>query len=226
VHFSCFFLLLASRQDIHGVQSKRESKMKLGQLVLMLSGVGGLLSAPLRSIAAVNDTPEYSQDAIMPTPGGAELSRSLLSGSTMTVTCNVNKAAIEMEEGSDWTLDTSISEPRLTETAALDWLQNELQMSIDPSSEPQGFVPDFTCIDPPYNCPANVKCPLNGGGNAICVVTSCGQGTCSACPIKSPGWVITSWCAYGCMKGKDVVGGAYGFWVRFLGWRGPLCFPG
>ena len=26
--------------------------------------------------------------------------------------------------------------------------------------------------------------------------------------------------------GKDVVGGAYGFWVRGLGWRGPVCFPG
>lgn len=210
--------------DICDLEPIRGIKMKREQWVLVISVFGGLLLAPLRSIAIVNDAPEYSKDAVTPMPNGAELPRSLFSNLVMASNCNTNEAA-EMQEGSDWALNT-VDELEKTEAAALDWLQNELQMSIESSIAPQGFVPDFTCMEPPYNCPANVKCPLSGAGNAICVVTSCGTGACSTCPNFFGNSVILSWCAYGCMKGKDVVGGAYGFWVRFLGWRGPMCFPG
>ncbi len=169
--------------------------MKFEQLVPIIGVFWGLLLAPLRSIAIVNDASEYSKDAVTPMPNGAELPRSLVSDLGMTPTCNTNKAA-EMEEGSDWALDT-VEEPEKTETAALDWLQNELQMSIDSSIAPQGFVPDFTCMEPPYNCPANVKCPLSGAGNALCIVTSCGTGACRTCPNFFGNSVILSWCAYG-----------------------------
>lgn len=186
--------------------------MKLEQLVPVIGVFSGLLLAPMLSLAALDDVSEYSN--------AADLPRSLIPNfATMP------KETAELNEGSDWVLPT-VDESGKTETAALEWLQNELQMSIDSSIAPQVFVPDFTCMEPPYNCPANVKCPLSGAGNAICVVTSCGTGACSTCPNFFGNSVILSWCAYGCMKGKDVVGGAYGFWVRFLGWRGPMCFPG
>ncbi len=149
--------------------------------------------------------------------------------STMTI-ASMGDTAEAAEEGAepapltDVVAESSLDEAEDIDAAVLAWMENEMQMSIDLSEAPQGFIPDYTCIEPPLNCPANVKCPELG--NAHCIVTSCGKGECPTCPKLIPGAVITSWCAYGCMKGSKVVGGAYGFWARFLGWLGPVCFPG
>lgn len=111
------------------------------------------------------------------------------------------------------------------EAAALDWLQNELQMSIDPDVEPQGDNPDYSCMNPPYYCSSTEKCFLKGKVST-CAVTSCNTGECSACPIKNPGVIIASWCAYSCMAGKDVVGGAFKLRTSWGTWLGPVCFEG
>jgi hypothetical protein len=139
--------------------------------------------------------------------------------------CDMHEAAVESTEKVDPFAGTEFIDPDEPEVAALKWLENEMQMPIDPSNEPQAFFPDFSCIEPPHNCPANVKCPDLARG-ALCIVTSCGTGACPTCPNFFGNAVIMSWCAYGCMKGKDVVGGAFGFWLRFSGWKGPVCFAG
>jgi hypothetical protein len=111
-----------------------------------------------------------------------------------------------------------------TDAAVLAWMENEMQMSIDLTGEPQGYTPDFSCLKPPYNCSANVDCSKELGGSALCVVTSCAMGECPACPIKNPGVLIKSWCAYGCMNGSEVVGGAFTLLTSWGKWLGPVCF--
>ena len=155
----------------------------------------------------------------------AETKLPLFSGLATPSTCDMTEEAVESAEIVDPPSGAYIVNPDEPDAVALNWLENEMQMSIDPTDEPQAFFPDFSCIEPPYNCPANVKCPELAAGT-LCIVTACGTGACPTCPNFFGNAVIMSWCAYGCMKGKDVVGGAYGFWVRGFGWKGPVCFPG
>lgn len=108
--------------------------------------------------------------------------------------------------------------------AVLAWMENEMQMSLEPALESQGIVPDYSCMDPPYKCPATTKCPWLAFGGASCNVTSCGTGSCPICPSIFPGLIVISWCAYGCMRGAKVVGGAFMIQSRF-GWLGPVCIP-
>lgn len=111
------------------------------------------------------------------------------------------------------------------DAAMLAWMENELQMSIDPSGEPLGIYPDDTCLEPPYNCRRTERCPLKGGGQSLCFVTGCGTGACPTCPNIFSNLIITSWCSYSCMKGSDVVGSAVGFWFRGPKWAF-LCLGG
>ncbi len=106
----------------------------------------------------------------------------------------------------------------------LAWMANETQMSIDPSDALQGIKPDFTCMDPPHDCPAKTQCQWLAFGGALCTVTSCGLGSCPICPSIFPNVIVKSWCAYGCMKGKTMVGGAFMIQTRFR-WIGPFCIP-
>ena len=86
--------------------------MKLQPLVSVIGVFSGLLLAPALSLAALDDVSEYSN--------AAELPRSLIPNfATMP------KETAELNEGSDWVLPT-VDESGKTETAALEWLQNEL----------------------------------------------------------------------------------------------------
>jgi hypothetical protein len=120
--------------------------------------------------------------------------------------------------------EPSIVEAKDMDATVLAWIENEIQMSIDSTDTPQGIIPDFTCIEPPHDCPANTRCPWLAPGGTLCSVTSCGLGSCPICPGIFPGLIVKSWCAYGCMKGKDMVGGAFMINSRF-GWLGPVCIP-
>jgi hypothetical protein len=100
--------------------------------------------------------------------------------------------------------------------AALAWSQ-----SIDPSTLPTGIYPKNECIDPPRNCPFTIKCP-NVPGN--CYVTDCGKGSCSTCPEFLQSLLIKGWCAYGCMKGTEVTGGAFILQTTFPLDDEPYCF--
>lgn len=103
------------------------------------------------------------------------------------------------------------------EQVVLPRIQEQIQMSIDLGFVPQGNTTKFACLQPPYNCPANERCPLRGGGQSICVVTDCGTGTCPTCPIFG-NLVVTSWCSYVCFDGGKAVTSAAGLWIRQIGW--------
>jgi hypothetical protein len=96
--------------------------------------------------------------------------------------------------------------------------------ATDPSLISTGFYPDFTCIQEPYACPVYTKCPWLAPGGATCTVTSCGKGSCPICPAIFGNLLFQGWCAYGCMKGDKVVGGA--FMMHTVGKViGPICIP-
>ena len=190
--------------------------LRISSIVLFAS-----LAVASRAFASTHDDRAFFKNAADQIGETSEMRLPLFSDTATASMCDTTAAA-ESAENVDPFPGAYIMRPDEPDAAALNWLENEMQMSFDPSCESQGIIPDFTCMDPPHNCPANVKCPDLAGG-ALCVVTSCGKGECPTCPKLFPG-IITAWCAYGCMKGSKVVGGAYGFWVRFLGWRGPVCF--
>ncbi len=101
-------------------------------------------------------------------------------------------------------------------TAALVWAQ-----SVDPSAFSAGIYPKYECIEPPNSCPARIKCPELKGS---CSVTQCGKGSCPFCPELFQNLIISGWCAYGCMNGAEMVGGAFTLQTQW----GPgqtFCFP-
>jgi hypothetical protein len=102
--------------------------------------------------------------------------------------------------------------------AALAWAQ-----SVDPSVFMAGIVPKYECIDPPHNCPPFTKCPEYPGW--VCTVTGCGKGSCPTCPEFFENLVVKGWCAYGCMKGTEVVGGAFILQTVYWGLGETHCFP-
>jgi len=172
------------------------------------------LLATSNSFAVTAETIAISKDIEARVGATAELAPPSIADSTTASACPMEEATIETPEF------VNVDE---TEAAALDWLQNALQMSIDLSGEPQGDKPDYSCMNPPYYCSSTETCPLSGGKKSICALTSCGIGECSACPIKNSGVIIASWCAYSCMAGKDVVGGAFKLRTSWGSWLGPVC---
>jgi hypothetical protein len=69
---------------------------------------------------------------------------------------------------------------------------------------PDAIYSKYECIEPPWHCPSQTRCP-----GSICVPTNCGSGKCPGCP--SGGWgnlVIKNWCVYGCMRGAQEAGTA------------------
>lgn len=93
--------------------------------------------------------------------------------------------------------------------AALAWAQ-----SVDPSLFSAGIYPKYECGDPPNNCPYTTKCSQHPGW--VCSVTNCGQGSCPNCPEFFQNLVVKGWCAYGCMKGTEIVGGAFILQTKWL----------
>lgn len=71
-----------------------------------------------------------------------------------------------------------------------------------------GIYPKYECTQPPYECPATKQCVFPSG-SSVCHVTNCGEGKCPVCPdfISKP--FIQGWCSYGCMRGTEMVGGAF-----------------
>jgi hypothetical protein len=79
----------------------------------------------------------------------------------------------------------------------------------------------FECIEPPNNCPAMTKCVDYPGAN--CIVIDCGRGKCPGyCPEFISDLISTGWCSYACMKGTEVVAGAFILQIRW-GHTGPMC---
>ena len=144
------------------------------------------------------------------------------------VTITAGGAPVHAADEPALVVDTSPTDERVdlagADAAALDWLAEQIQMSIEPTNMAQGIMPDYSCMNSPYDCPANTKCPWLAPGGAICSVTSCGTGSCPICPAIFPAVIVKSWCAYGCMKGKEMVGGAFMIQTRFR-WLGPVCIP-
>lgn len=95
--------------------------------------------------------------------------------------------------------------------------------SMDESS-PMGdsVVPKFECMNKPYECPYHAQCSF-GGVSTSCNVTQCGEGKCGMCPDAVSKLLIKGWCAYGCMRGTEMVGGAFILKTRFGSDNGPWC---
>lgn len=110
------------------------------------------------------------------------------------------------------------------DSTVLSSMTNELQMSIDPADGQLAILPDDRCVEQPFGCPYRTQCPWLVYGGAWCFVTSCGTGACPICPAIFPNLIVKSWCAYGCMRGTEYVGGAFLIQSRF-GWHGPVCIP-
>jgi hypothetical protein len=102
---------------------------------------------------------------------------------------------------------------------ALAWID-----TVDPTALAGGgvLIKDL-CLDPPYLCEQQTFCPWIVEGGARCWVNECGTGSCPYCPVFS-NMIVRAWCSYGCMKGSDVVGGA--FVLHFQPWKktGLVCF--
>jgi len=197
-------------------------KFVLGVAALFLFGS---FAASSGAFASTHDEAVFFKNAAGQIDGTCEIELPLFSGTATASTCDMNRSAFESTELANQFPDVYIIDPDEPDAAALNWLENEMRMSIDPSYEPLGITPDFTCMDPPHNCPANVKSEFVPG--AVCVVNACGLGACPTCPSFIPGLAIKAWCAYGCMKGSKVVGGCFGFWTRIGNrWLGPYCLAG
>jgi len=102
---------------------------------------------------------------------------------------------------------------------ALAWAQ-----TVDPSAVPEpqgGVVVDFACMDPPYLCEQKKTCPYEGA-EIGCYISHCGSGKCPWCPFGG-NLIFKSWCSYGCIKGGEVVAGAFMIRTIFNNWNGPWC---
>lgn len=108
------------------------------------------------------------------------------------------------------------------DAAALAWMADAMQMSIDPTDALKGIKPDWSCGRAPYNCKSTEFCPYDGGFS-LCRVTACGEGKCSWCPVNPPFRIVKSWCSYACMKESTIVGGAWAFRLAGDLWWGPTC---
>jgi hypothetical protein len=87
-------------------------------------------------------------------------------------------------------------------SAAVAWAQ-----LADPALFPASSVsPKFECMEPPNECPHATKCPEFGGA---CLVIDCNQGSCPGCPDFVKNLISKGWCSYACMKGTEIVGGAF-----------------
>ncbi len=135
------------------------------------------------------------------------------------VTAN-NLVGIQMADPS--TLDEATTS-QLVDSAAPDAINAALAwaQSVDVSTLSQGIYPKNECIEPPNNCPFTTTCPDIPGR---CFVTQCGKGSCPYCPEYLQNLVIKGWCAYGCMKGSDVTGGAFILQTKFPLLGKPYCF--
>lgn len=80
----------------------------------------------------------------------------------------------------------------------------------------------FECIEPPNNCPAMTKCVDYPGAN--CIVIDCGRGKCPGyCPKFISDLVSQGWCSYACMKGSEVVAGAFILQILWGHTTDPIC---
>lgn len=176
------------------------------------------------SYAATHNDTVFFKNTAAQIDGTSEMVLPLFSGTATASICDMNEAVVESTEIIASFPGMYNIHPDELDAVVVNLFEDELQMSIEPSNESQGVTPDFACMDPPYNCPANVKSEFIG---ARCVVTHCGTGACPSCPSIIPGLAIKSWCSYGCIRDKKVVGGCFGFWSRIGNrWLGPFCIAG
>lgn len=101
---------------------------------------------------------------------------------------------------------------------ATQWFSSGGQSEI-PASE--GVVVKFECESDPYTCPRKVECGT-GAETLRCYVSQCGTGKCPYCPFGG-NLVFKAWCAYGCMRNNQVVGGAFMLRTIFNNFNGPWC---
>jgi hypothetical protein len=101
--------------------------------------------------------------------------------------------------------------------AALAWSQ-----TVEESVFTPGIYPKNECVAPPRNCPFTTTCPDIPG---MCFVTGCGKGSCPLCPEYLQNLVVKGWCAYGCMQGSEMTGGAFILQTQFKLQGDPYCFP-
>jgi hypothetical protein len=136
-----------------------------------------------------------------------------VSASNLIATQMVDPAALDAASASQ--LVDSVAPAAID--AALTWAQ-----SVDLSAITPGYSPKYECGDPPNNCPYTTKCVEFPGW--VCSVTGCGQGSCPDCPEFLQNLIIKGWCAYGCMKGTEITGGAFILQTQWAP-NGPFCFP-
>jgi hypothetical protein len=171
-------------------------------------GAGGTLTP--EELAAIEAIQKADPDEVARITGTAAFAA--VTASNLVAVQMVDPATLDAASASQ--LVASVAPDAIS--AALGWAQ-----SIDPSVFTAGIYPQFECIEPPHNCPLKAQCPEL---KAICSVTQCGNGGCATCPELFQNLVISGWCAYGCMRGSEMVGGAFALQTEW-GAGQTFCFP-
>lgn len=87
---------------------------------------------------------------------------------------------------------------------------------------PTAVYSKFECTEPPNNCPASTKCPEYPGAN--CIVIGCARGKCPGyCPDFVSDIASQGWCSYACMKGSEIVAGAFILQILWGHTTRPFC---
>jgi hypothetical protein len=109
--------------------------------------------------------------------------------------------------------------PEAMDPQLLDDLKNRFEMyaefdHVDEAERAQnpGYPVNVDCMGSPTYCRPSLQCSFSQS----CIVSSCGTGTCNACPTR---WglgnlIVSAWCAYTCYAGQDIVGAAIAFRPR------------
>lgn len=192
----------------------------LGNVAIVLFS---FFAASSGSFASTRDDTGFSKNNAHRLGETPETTLPLFSDLATPSKCDMNDKAVVSAEFVEPFSDNYIIDPDEPEVATLNWLENEMQMSIDPTNAPQQVTAGWSCTRPPFNCPNYQRCPLADGTSSICTVNECGEGKCSFCPVNPPFRIVNSWCTYTCKKGPAVVGSAFGFRLAGDLWFGPTC---
>jgi len=205
-------MLVAPACEIHFQQGETSGQAPPGSTSGAGTGGGGAASTLTPEEAADLDALRHA-DPI-------EVARITDTATFAAVTAN-NLVGLQMVDPS--TLDATTAAQLIDSvapdaiTAALAWSQ-----SVEESVFTPGIITKNECVAPPSNCPWTTKCGDIAPGT--CFVTNCGKGSCKFCPEHLQNLVVEGWCAYGCMKGSEMTGGAFILKTRFALPDLPYCF--
>lgn len=208
-----FGLLVAPACEIHIQQGEASGHAPSGATSGAGAGGGGAASTLTPEEAADLDALQHA-DPI-------EVARVTDTAAFAAVTAN-NLVGLQAVDPS--TLDAA-SAAQLIDSVAPDAISAALlwSQSVEASVFTPGIFPKHECAESPSKCPLMTSCAHLFPGT--CFVTNCGKGSCKFCPEYLQNLVVEGWCAYGCMQGSEMTGGAFILQTKFALTGDPFCFP-